>query len=137
MVKKYHALTGFPDIDFPTGTIELTETNHTQDRLFEYNQQYPEYITSPNKITIYEEMYSRNPNECTANKYGENTKPHVFELAFECGELARIGVRFHVHEKYDMTLLIDIRNGNIVTLWVNEKTRNKNNEIDLSEYKST
>jgi hypothetical protein len=136
MEVKYHALKGFPDIDFPTGTFDLNETKHAQDRIYEYNQTYPEYITLPSQITVYEDMYHRDPKQCTATEYGEKTKPHVFEVTLESGELARIGIRFHAHDKYDMAIHIDVRNGNIVTAWINEKTRNKNDEQNLSEYQS-
>jgi len=134
MVEKYHALKAFPEYEFPTGKIELNTTKHARDRLTDYNQRYAEKIRLPNTIKLFEDMYHRNPILCTANKRGEITKPHVFELAFEYGNLARIGVRFHASTKYDMILHIDIRNGNICTMWINDKNRSKNKDIDLSEY---
>jgi len=134
MVEKYHALKKFPEYEFPTGKIELNTTKHARKRLTDYNEQYAEKIRLPNTIKLFEDMYHRNPILCTANKRGEITKPHVFELAFEYGNLARIGVRFHASDKYDMILHIDIRNGNICTMWINDKNRSKNKDIDLSEY---
>jgi hypothetical protein len=136
MVEKYHALKGFPDYEFPTGEIELNETKHAKKRISEYNNRYAELIRLPDKIRLFDSMYSRNPVLATANDKGEKTKPYVFELCFEYGNLARIGVRFHASDKYDMVLHIDVRNGNICTVWINEKNRCKVNEVNMKEYES-
>lgn len=115
---RYHKEIGFPDdIELPTGIMMLFSTPHARkeartDRFGSFEL--------PTRQDITTEMYERNPKEAIGDRNTE-TKPHIFEITVENGEVTRFALRKHLDEERDKILVINPEDEHTVTAWSNMK----------------
>jgi len=115
---RYHKEIGFPqDIELPTGTMMLYSTKHAR-----REAQMDRYgsFDLPLRQDITQEMYERDPHKAIGDKETK-TKPHIFEITVEDGEVTRFALRKHLDEERDKILVINPEDEHTVTAWSNKK----------------
>jgi hypothetical protein len=132
MATDYHRLTGFPDVEYITGTIQVGATNHARN---ESNNDQHGTFSLPSEINLTERMYKRHPIKALGSqRESGKTIPHVFEITVEDDKIVKLGARTNLDKERDLTLIVDPWNRTIITAWANPKTR-RHHDFDREEYK--
>jgi len=113
----YHAEIGYPDVEYATGSYEVSPTTHAQREASD-----DEYggFNLPTRVKLTENMYERDPKTAVGQQ-SEQTVPHIFEITVEEGRVVKLGARTHYDENRDICLIIAPDTGTIVTAWTNLK----------------
>jgi hypothetical protein len=130
MVKKYHREVGFPRMVAPTGKIDVSHTDHAK-RKAKYDKSGG--FNLPKKVEITTKMFKRNPEKATADKPGEKTDPHIFEIETERKKATKVVIRKHYDETRDIVLVVKPYQQVIVTAWTNKK-EDHHDTLDKSQY---
>jgi hypothetical protein len=112
-LKKYHIIKGFPnDILLPTKSYLLNYSSHARTEAI--NDKYsPTNLQLPIWINF--------------------SEVQIFEIEVQNQRVIKVGCRFDYDDKLDLTLIINVLDYSVKTVWFNLKSDGHKN-IDLSKY---